>query len=330
MASQHWWVNHASGDLEQIAGSYLWWPQKNPSGARTLCQHNMLRMIPGDLVFSHAATQISALGVVLDRARGAPNPAPGAAVPLRPGLGWLVPVRFTVLRQPLHPQSHWTELAPLLPRRRSPLRESGASDPKVFLSDLAPALAKKLRALLHGQVEEFEERVALETDGRLADLALEEQIWQRANVSARAKRDLIDARTGHGLFRERLESIETACRVTGILDRRYLCATHIKPWRDADDRERLDGCNGLLLSPHLQQLFQRGHISFADDGALLISRHLNPFVRSGWGLQRPAAPRAFRIEQRGYLAHHRQHVFERVGAGRRSPPPLTLLADRVG
>jgi len=44
-------------------------------------------------------------------------------------------------------------------------------------------------------------------------------------------------RVSAGVFRERLERAETTCRVTGIMDRRYLQATHIKPWKDADDRE---------------------------------------------------------------------------------------------
>jgi putative restriction endonuclease len=107
--------------------------------------------------------------------------------------------------------------------------------------------------------------------------------------------------------------------VTGILDRRYLRATHIKPWKDASDEEKLDGSNGLLLSPHVIHLFDRGHISFADDGTMLISRHLNPYVRKAWHLDQPVQPHPFRATQRAYLEYHRTHVFDRIGGGRRSP-----------
>jgi hypothetical protein len=44
---------------------------------------------------------------------------------------------------------------------------------------------------------------------------------------------------------------------------RHLKASHIKPWRDATDAERLDGSNGLLLSPHIDHLFDEGYITFS-------------------------------------------------------------------
>lgn len=179
--------------------------------------------------------------------------------------------------------------------------------------------ARLLRRLLSRQVEDLEERISAESEGKLIEQAIEEKIWQRTDIGARDKRQLSFARLGQGGFRDDVERIETACRVTGILDRRYLRATHIKPWKDASDREKLDGANGLLLSPHIIHLFDRGHISFADDGLLLISKHLNPYVRKAWSLERPVSPHPFRPEQRVYLDYHRAHVFERVGGGRRSP-----------
>jgi putative restriction endonuclease len=136
----------------------------------------------------------------------------------------------------------------------------------------------------------------MEMDGKLAQKAIEEHIWQRADIGPGDRRQLISARVGQGIFRDRLERIESACRVTGIMDRRYLQATHIKPWKDADDREKLDGANGLLL----------------------LSRHLNPYVRKAWGLEQPAAARPFAPEQRVHLDYQRQQVFEKTGGGRRS------------
>jgi hypothetical protein len=39
----------------------------------------------------------------------------------------------------------------------------------------------------------------------------------------------------------------------------------------SENAERLDGENGLLLTPSIDHLFDRGFISFKDDGAVLIS-----------------------------------------------------------
>ena len=40
-------------------------------------------------------------------------------------------------------------------------------------------------------------------------------------------------------------------------DTRHLRASHIKPWRDATNAERLNGSNGLLLSPPIDHLFDQ-------------------------------------------------------------------------
>ncbi len=152
---------------------------------------------------------------------------------------------------------------------------------------------------------------------QFADEREEAALRRRRGLDPRLRDELLRARRGLGSFRQNVERFEQACRVTGLLDRRHLRATHIKPWRDADDAERLDGENGLLLSPHVSHLFERGYLSFGDDGELLVSRRLNPAVLEKWGLSASARVGAFTERQRAYLAHHRQHVFERPRVGRK-------------
>ena len=53
----------------------------------------------------------------------------------------------------------------------------------------------------------------------------------------------------------------------------HLLASHCKPWRDASNEERLDGENGLLLTPSIDHLFGRGFIAFEDTGALDAKDH---------------------------------------------------------
>ncbi len=325
----HWWVNHPRSDRAEVDGSYLWLPKKNNSGSMSQSHRNMNRLMPGDVVFSCAAGIIAAIGVVLERARSAPMPAQ-ACEPMPTGDGWLVPIYFVDLEQPLRPEQHLAEIRPLLPPRQSPLRASGTANQQVHLAQIPAPLAQLLRRLLQRQVEDGEVRIGMEMDGRLADKAIEEQLWQRTDIGPRERRQLINARIGQGIFRERVELMETACRVTGILDRRHLRATHIKPWKDADDAEKLDGANGLLLSPHIHHLFDRGHISFADDGTLLISRHLNPYVRKAWGLEQPAPAHPFTPQQRAHLDYHRQRIFEKIGGGRRSGAEVKPEQDRAG
>jgi putative restriction endonuclease len=106
-----------------------------------------------------------------------------------------------------------------------------------------------------------------------------------------------------------LEALELCCRLTRIAERGHLRASHIKPWCRSDDREKLDPNNGLLLSPHIDHLFDRGYISFTDDGDLMISSRLDISVLAGWGVSTTVDVGAFTTAQRTYLAYHRQNVF---------------------
>lgn len=304
----YWWVNHAAAAPE-IADGYLWAAQ---GGRRSAAGASLTLPVPGDVLFSHAGGVLGALGLVLERVRNSPAPPGGEGQ----AAGWLLPVRFEPLPQPLVPKAHMARLRPVLPARHVPLRARGAAS-ATYLSAVPAAMVEVLAELLGGQLESLTAEIAIETDGELTQAALEERIWRRADLTPGQKRQLVGARTGRGSFRSSVERIETACRVTGVLDRRHLVACHIKPWQACDDRERLDGCNGLLLAPHIEHLFSRGHISFMDNGELLISEHLNRLVRRAWGLARARKPQPFRSEQRHYLRFHRHQVFERLTGGRR-------------
>jgi putative restriction endonuclease len=316
---RQWWVNHPRTQRQEIDGSYLWSARTNRRGAGQASGDNMLRAVPGDIVFSCADGGIGAVGVVIERARPAPAPAKSrAGRRRRPESGWLLAVRFRALTEPLRPKDHMRRLARLLPSRHAPLRPTGDRRPGVYLAEIPRGMARALVELLEGQVQKAVQAIAIETDDEPAESAIEEQIWQRTDIGLKDKRQLVSARTGRGIFRENVERIEKACRVTGVLDRRHLRASHIKPWKLATDDEKLDGFNGLLLSPHIGHLFERGHLSFADDGQLMISTHLNPSVCKAWGLDKARRAPSFRAEQCAYLDFHRRQVFERLGGGRRS------------
>ncbi|HEY5566297.1 MAG TPA: HNH endonuclease signature motif containing protein [Gammaproteobacteria bacterium] len=102
-------------------------------------------------------------------------------------------------------------------------------------------------------------------------------------IAETEKSALILARRGQGLFKQRVRLLERRCRITGVDRIEHLRASHCKPWRSSDDGERLDGENGLLLTPTIDHLFDRGFISFEPDGKLLVSpvAHLPSLERMG-------------------------------------------------
>jgi putative restriction endonuclease len=102
------------------------------------------------------------------------------------------------------------------------------------------------------------------------------------------------------------------CRLTGVSEIKLLIASHIKPWGKCQTSfERLDGNNGLLLSPHVDRLFDRGYISFSEDGSLLVSKQIQNDILISWGIDPNLNVGMFLPEQETYLQFHRREVFKK-------------------
>jgi predicted restriction endonuclease len=158
------------------------------------------------------------------------------------------------------------------------------------------AIAKKYRAIVGGT--------------RQSERELEEDlkgIKQQANVDATTKRLLVDARLGQGKFRTAvLDAWGNCCAVTGSRVRAAIRASHVKPWRESTNVERLDSNNGLPLVASLDALFDAGLISFDSSGKLLASGELNSVERSIFGIRKGALKKRPVAKMAEYLAHHRQ------------------------
>lgn len=123
---------------------------------------------------------------------------------------------------------------------------------------------------------------------------------------------LTTVRTKQDLFRQRLIGIEKSCRLTKIMDLRFLRASHIRPWAECQTgNQRTDGNNGLLLSPQADLLFDKGWITFEEKGRLQVSSELPKDVRLkiGLNLKQGRNCGSFNSEQQEYLNFHRSEVF---------------------
>jgi predicted restriction endonuclease len=123
---------------------------------------------------------------------------------------------------------------------------------------------------------------------------------------------LVVQRVGQNLFRDGLLDLwESRCAVTGLAVPELLRASHIKPWADCEtDAERLDVYNGILLAPHLDAAFDRGFITVADDGAVVLSNALDGVSRATLGLDQSLRVRGLAEGHRNYLPWHRERVFK--------------------
>lgn len=134
------------------------------------------------------------------------------------------------------------------------------------------------------------------------------EIAQNPNLTETEKQQLVKARIGQGAFRDSLIAHWRKCCVTGCDYVPVLRASHIKPWRDSSNEERLDKFNGLLLSPNLDALFDKGLISFTNSGEVLISQLLSVSTRQALGCCSDAKV-ALKSEHAKYMAWHRENVF---------------------
>jgi hypothetical protein len=320
---RYWWVNQTKTYRHEVPGGYLWSPKLKANGNRNPFYEQMREVAPGDLVLSFADTRIRAIGIARSFAYEAPKPiAFGAAGRDWDDIGWRVDVTFKELATDFRPAAWIEVLRPLLPERYSPLLPDGRGLQSVYLTRLPTALALRLADLIGGDVAALARSEAV-ADADMPVPLPEVILWEehlRKTIEAdptlpsTEREALVIARRGQGMFRELVQQFEQCCRITGVARPEHLRASHTKPWRDSSNAERLDGENGLLLTPSIDHLFDRGFISFRDDGRPLISpvAHLPSLAKMGVVEGRQAECGGFTSRQKVFLGHHRDAVFLRA------------------
>jgi putative restriction endonuclease len=249
----YWWVNHKQTYRQETEGGYIWSPKANANGARNVSYDNLTRCQWGDVVFSYAGGRISQIGWVEAAARTAPKPPEfGSAGENWSQEGWLVRVNWQPLLQALVPQSFFALIQPLLPERHSPISTTtGRGNQGIYLAGLSEMLGAQLLRLIeeHADPAVRVHLVVLAEEGEYTASLLDDMQRLREVPNDTERDALTRARLGQGLFRQRVAEREPACRVTGLARQEFLVASHIKPWRDCDNQERLSGANRLMPSP---------------------------------------------------------------------------------
>lgn len=306
---RYWWVNQNQTYEHEIRGSFMWSPKQNANGARNQFYENMRELSPGDVVFSFCDTRVKSIGVVAGVAQTGPKPDFGTAGSNWAHEGWFVPIDYCALDNAMRPKDHITILRPFLPQKYSPLQQNGDGLQSVYLTEVPQAFADALIGLI-GQA--YWEALGTIAAVLAPPEPTDEEVVRDTSITGPTFREqLIRARRGQGVFRANVLLREDNCRVTKVNEPRHLKASHIKPWRDATDSERLDGANGLLLSPHIDHLFDEGYITFSRDQELVIVPEVRDTLLDAWGIDAGVRVGEFSREQSGYLEYHRINVFKR-------------------
>jgi 5-methylcytosine-specific restriction protein A len=120
------------------------------------------------------------------------------------------------------------------------------------------------------------------------------------------RKGLVTSRVGQGAYRKSIiHRWEWKCAVTKFDDLRILIASHIVPWKSANDVERLDVNNGILLSPTYDALFDNHFISFDHLGKIILSDRIEIDAYKKLGVSGKERIQNFSTENEIYLNRHR-------------------------
>jgi hypothetical protein len=277
----YWIIQHDEAYRHEISGGYIWLPKRSSARGNLQYCDEVLGVAAGDFILSRVRGRIGQVGLAADQAVGEPG---------RQGDGWWLPVDWTRLPRPVR----------------------SAARPRARLAGIAAELFHAI--LSEGGVTAWPPAPVGDPAVDAVAHVAASRLDYNAALAASVRDRQVKARRGQGLFRFRVFQIETACRLTGIARPDLLIASHIKPWRLCETtHERLDGANGLLLTPHVDRLFDKGLISFSDRGQVLRSQWLagDDLNRLGLGEACARNVGAFSDRQQAYLEYHRDTVFER-------------------
>lgn len=326
---RYWWVNQNKTFAHEFAGGYLWSPKRNANDHRNHFYDTMRVVAPGDLVLSFKGTYIQAVGVARNYCYESPKPDEfGNAGEYWNHIGWRVDVNWTRLRTRIRPAEHMEALKPTLPLKYSPIQATGrglqgvylAEVPKLMMEVMAGLIGYELRLLMDASPLPIPDRVAdrpAEAEKVKSDWEnhLVEEIRNDPGILDTDRVALVRSRRGQGIYRRNVRLVEKACRVTGVDNPEHLIASHCKPWRHSKNDERLDGENGLMLTPSIDHLFDRGFISFEDKGDLIVSpvADVGALKRMGIDTDHVVNVGGFSSGQKTYLDYHRNRILLAAG-----------------
>lgn len=144
---------------------------------------------------------------------------------------------------------------------------------------------------------------------QLAAVADPEEIYKRDTPNITERQGLVISRVGQGAYRKSiLFRWKYKCAVTSYSKKEILIASHIVPWKDSTNDERLDVNNGILLSPTYDALFDQKLISFENNGRIILSESLSGTKYQDIGVSGKEIIRDFSRDNHSYLERHRKLV----------------------
>lgn len=314
-------------------GGYLWAPKITEKGKRVSHWESMKEVKKGDFILHSVHKKLVAISIAEEDCIEAQQPDELKRARLWQDAGYMVSTQYIDLKDSIITSEHKDMILELQPDTNAPFNRLGRGNTgylfnsnKELSSYLMQQILKvqsdvntiqKLKDLLErhfGQVVTYDmqenttnEFIAEEVQQYAIDMDLF-QMEKVDQLTDTEKLTLIKSRVGHGLLKKKLLERECKCKVCGLSEEKFLIASHIKPWSQSDAAERLDIENVLLLCPHHDAAFDKGYITFDEEGTLIISSELSSESRALLNLVEGKQV-TLSANNRVYLEWHRTHLF---------------------
>lgn len=297
------WVNQGKTYYEEKVGGYLWAPLMNSKGDSVFHWENMDKLFPGAIVLNYVKGNIVGYCIAESNSYHSIQP-----IEFSSQLGWskegrMVDAQYYRIEQPISIKEIYDQISSLLPDRYGPINHTYKEGEYVikanqgYLYELDKPLGTKLLSLLNIELSS--------NSFKNTDIKKDEVI--QPNKTER--KGLVNSRIGQGKYRRLvMNRWDNKCAVTGSEIREVLIASHIVPWREATNKERLDVNNGLLLSPVFDALFDRNLISFDDSGKIILSKALSMNEYKRLGVTGAEIIQDLSSENKIYLKRHREKL----------------------
>ncbi len=288
---------------EEMEGGYLWAPQKTASGKEIYHWTNMTKVKDGDIIFSSYRRNIVSVNISNGQAKEANRPSALDKVNLWEDKGWLLKAKYNVLTNPISIDDNLEKILQLAPAKYSPFTKEGRGS-QGYLFEIGKELGDYILNIAKNQNEidiisiDNEKQYIKDIDNLLSKFKDETE-----------KQRIVKTRVGQELFKKKLLAKSCKCAICGMNIKQLLRASHCKPWGKADNIERLDVNNGLLLCPTHDALFDNGMISFENDGSIIISNSIDKSQYQLLNIDKNIKLN-FTKEQLNYIKYHREEEFK--------------------
>lgn len=292
-----YWVNLGDSFDEVKKHSFLWAPSHtfNKGGTKTVSAgwKHVPNVKKGDVILCHEDKHIIYLARATSDAYEAPRPKDRTFEKWKKE-GYKIEVDLTILDTPLNNAEFKYDILGRFNEQCSPkLFGSNEQATQSYLISIPKHVAALVLNCVGNELISF-----LETPSQPGK---KKKASQEREKEARTK-----ARIGQGQFRKDVLAIwNNTCPVTGVNSPNLLIASHIHSWLLSDNDEKVDGYNGFPLSPNADKLFDKGLISFANDGSLLVSPHLSTTTLTALGISKTTQINGLTKKHQFYLEKHR-------------------------